>query len=540
MSFWEDMNVSCLSTFFETVSNFLSPNNVADPHAISISDANEASMDPGKAPELSKKCENQQNGEYCTKQPQGKPVNISLSESVGDKDEDEGMTDEEQAADTDEEMDDEEEEYQETWGPILAIPDDAFVQLVHRELAPSTKFVVEKRVEGAYNHAVILNNGLTRTVVKVPVVGTEDRWKQEHGCIMRSEAHTMTHIKEKLHDFPIPEVLGFDETFENEIGAPYTVLSFMEGVSSDLLWYDRDEDDEDDVDGADWPSPDREQLRIAFLRSLAGHMAKLQHLEFDGIGMIFFADGDSTKPVVGPCYGFEERGYADQRRYWKRPVFNTASEYYNYRLNDRFSPKDHLQDKGMRFMLERIFTSAPFASSKKHPDDEKETFTIAHNDLAFQNVLVNPETGEVTGIIDWDSVGTVPRCVGHITVPDFLQRDWQPDYVLPEGAVLSPWTLNRYRKVYAEVMIDACGGPDSDAKYTEKSGMYGPIQQMIYGGNAFFRIWVHAMLEKLMLEIPLLRRYGAEEFQASVGKGWPEAREVLEEWMPKVVDYRNV
>ncbi|KAF2246626.1 hypothetical protein BU26DRAFT_576517 [Trematosphaeria pertusa] len=441
--------------------------------------------------------------------------------------------------DYDEETDEAE---QERWGPILAIPDDAFAKLANRLMIKKAEisspgYTVEKRTSGTYNHAVIMENGITKVVAKVPVVGMKDRWTHHHAAILRSEAHTMMYIKKKLPHFPIAEVLGYDETFENEIGAPFVMLSFLEGKDSHEIWFDIDEDGEADGFKADNPSLEREQLRLTLLRSLAKHMAELRDLEFDGIGMLYFEDDDPNKPTIGPHHGWDDRMDESQRHYWERRVYRTTSEYYSDRLDTR--TRDENRSKGQRFMLDCVFNSEPFAASKKHEDDEHESFTLSHVDLNWQNILCN-DAGEVTGILDWDCVSTVPRCVGFSTVPLFLQNDWGMDYVVPDTAMHSPWRLAKYRKVYADAMKEACG-KDSDAKYTEKSHIFAVIQEMIFGDPGNWVDKTNDFIAKLMLEIPYLRRVDPASFQETMWEeDWMAAKEILQEWIPKVLDYRNV
>ena len=51
---------------------------------------------------------------------------------------------------------------------------------------------------------------------------------------------------------------------------------------------------------------------------------------------------------------------------------------------------------------------------------------------------------------------------------------------------------------------------------------------------------IGVFVEKLYLEIPFLRRIRfTEDFEEKLGMGWTEAGEVLKEWIPRVMDYRN-
>jgi aminoglycoside phosphotransferase (APT) family kinase protein len=62
-------------------------------------------------------------------------------------------------------------------------------------------------------------------------------------------------------------------------------------------------------------------------------------------------------------------------------------------------------------VLDALSRTSPLASSTK-AEDHKETFVLRHGDRDCQNIFCDPETGEVTSIIDWERTSTVPRYVG--------------------------------------------------------------------------------------------------------------------------------
>jgi hypothetical protein len=81
----------------------------------------------------------------------------------------------------------------------------------------------------------------------------------------------------------------------------------------------------------------------------------------------------------------------------------------------------------MHCMPDTLFRSAPFAHSSKLGDKD-ETFVSRHDDLNFQSILCDPETGEMTAIIDRERYSTAPRCIGYASLPIFLTSDWLPDH----------------------------------------------------------------------------------------------------------------
>lgn len=80
--------------------------------------------------------------------------------------------------------------------------------------------------------------------------------------------------------------------------------------------------------------------------------------------------------------------------------------------------------------------------------------------------------GELWGVIDWDGVGTVPRCVGNERYFSWLTRDWDPakyghglERAGADAGYLenSPEELARYRAMYLQFM-EQCLTKDSGSK----------------------------------------------------------------------------
>lgn len=185
----------------------------------------------------------------------------------------------------------------------------------------------------------------------------------------------------------------------------------------------------------------------------------------------------------------------------------TDGEYYTVRGNQVF--------------FDIIFSQAVFRSS------EPETFTIHHNDLDFQIILVE-EDGNVTGIIDRDASYTAPRCIGAAAVPIFLRNDWFHRYA--HDIRLTPhmgWNYQHYREVYAAAMFEA-GNPD--AHFTLNSALYHSVFAVVteFGDR-------YSLVETLLPELPDCR-VDARDFQIGLGLGWTAAEEMLKEQLPKIFE----
>jgi hypothetical protein len=204
------------------------------------------------------------------------------------------------------------EQYDLEFAHLRAIPSALIKSVLLKHIDPTKSFTnprvrVQRRTEGASHHVVMLQFGPadlnSEWVIKIPVTGTKERWNEELAHKMRCEAMLMKYIKRT--DLPVPRIHTVIDTINNELGAPYILMKRMPGKGAYHLWFDKD--DEDHLN-ANYPSPETEKKRETFLRSLAHHMAKLQELQFDKIGMLDL--GDAYKdcdeycdhPVVGHFY----------------------------------------------------------------------------------------------------------------------------------------------------------------------------------------------------------------------------------------------
>jgi hypothetical protein len=100
---------------------------------------------------------------------------------------------------------------------------------------------------------------------------------------------------EKNSKLPIPRVLAYSAEMDNEINAPYTIMTFLEGKSVAFLWDD--------------PSVERpvlEARRQKILQSLATMMCTLSTTTFRTAGTLWFPDHDDSQPVVGDSFRLDK------------------------------------------------------------------------------------------------------------------------------------------------------------------------------------------------------------------------------------------
>jgi hypothetical protein len=339
---------------------------------------------------------------------------------------------------------------------------------------------VTHRKEGSFHHAVFLAIEIggdleQEYLLKIPAHGTPQHWRPGDGFMLENEARLMQHILYHTQ-CPVPEVVAYDESLNNEIGAPYILMKKIEGIPALDFWLGKPYKMIPDAVlhlYADNPSPELEQKRLTLLRSLAQAMSELASLKFREIGIPVFSNPKNETPdYIGSAW----RWHSKSNMQALTPIgpFKTSKDFFTVLLNDAWNPDCHYDDdderrevtilRGVRKILDIVLDCSPFSP----PQSPKESFVLRHDDLDLQNIFVYAD-GNVTGIIDWDSCFSVPACIGYTSLPTFLRRDLLPDYSIALMPHMT-WAFDHYRDVYAEAMEECIGEPE--AKFTRKSALY--------------------------------------------------------------------
>jgi aminoglycoside phosphotransferase (APT) family kinase protein len=379
--------------------------------------------------------------------------------------------------------------------------------------------------EGGYNHVRIykLFSGVDAGtyVVKVPSVGTTARWQPKDAYMLRSEYGMMKLIHERTQ-CPVPEVIAFDDTLTNDLGTPFIIMRACSNVKASDLCFGSTLEGNDDAVNVDHFTEEISEKCKTLLESLARAIAELGTLESNHIGALDFdlADEDGDL-VVGPTYQWKidgdttEEDLTTDSVILEHPVHKSSREYFISGLRDANSYKATSAGrvKATHHLLVAVYSSEPFNASLKH-GDANETFVLRHDDLNFQNIFCDPDTGEVTGIINWERASTAPRCIGYATLPVFFTTDHCPNYSLFFEAHTT-WALEEYRRLYADAMIEATGS-EGDGKYTFKSGLYQAAHGALYGSAA--RGSCRDFLHKLLRSIQVLDYLNIDEFLDWMGE----------------------
>lgn len=365
-------------------------------------------------------------------------------------------------------------------------------------------------------------------IVKIPGHGTPDRWTDEDEYMLDQEVTTLNMLSEYTY-VPSAEVIDHSATLDNEFGFPYIVMEELPGKSATDLWFE---------DHGEIVSPETEQKRLNFLRSLARHMTELGKLEFGSMGLPAYYDVvipecedefEETQASAFPAKHYFVWPFCDSFRSIERGPFQSTQQYIRNARDEEELPLPNekgkysyeaLQELGISKIFDMVFSHPVFSSSST-----THAFTIRHSDLDTQNIFIDG-AGNITGILDWDGSLAMPRCVGHAAVPHFLERDYYPDAALK--SLFLSWRANHYRSVYAAALVEA-GNPD--AKYTTKSHIYQAAFAALYegGDKATF-------VERVLREIPTGLHMELEHLMALIGKGCKVTEDMLKRELWKVLE----
>ncbi len=318
-----------------------------------------------------------------------------------------------------------------------------------------------------------------RWVLKVPARGHRDLFDEFDAEALTSEALTMRLIKRET-TLPIPEVYSFDASTHNDLGCPFILMEYIEAVPLYEFWFEETSS-----------KAVMEQRRARILQDLAAAVVQLNQFAYRQGGRLLF-DDEGSPTSVGPMRKLEVLSMLDRQRTGDLDVsfifcelgpFTDSKAFLLCMLNRRLPPPDQF-GLGIYKLLRLFIDWFPYADYALEPE-----FVLSHPDLNIQNILVSPE-GELRGIVDWDGVGTVPRCVGNERYPSWLTRDWDPArYGYGHGRAgadagcleNSPEELARYRAMYLQIMEQCLTMDDGRKGYFAESTpnsilSYGAVQ----------------------------------------------------------------
>ncbi|KAK4171187.1 hypothetical protein QBC36DRAFT_101976 [Triangularia setosa] len=220
---------------------------------------------------------------------------------------------------------------------------------------------------------------------------------------------------------PVPHIYHVGTALQNPTGlGPFIIMDYHDGMVklSDLLKEPIDTQDHGVIDPAM-----TEDKMINLYGQMANILLQLDQLTMPQSGSLGYVDAEftvNTRAIpqtitdVITMAGCPESILGPSNR-----VLNSSHEVYQYfsdlhmaqlifQRNDAVDSEDDARDKYMaRHMFRRaaymnLLPSPSYTGRQDHITPTPETFKLICDDLAPHNVLVDPGTGNVVAVIDWE------------------------------------------------------------------------------------------------------------------------------------------
>lgn len=184
----------------------------------------------------------------------------------------------------------------------------------------------------------------------------------------------------------------------------------------------------------------------------ARYTMQLASLRFDKIGSLQRDENDELiVDRLVPRFNI----LADKRHQYTRGPFRSVTDYLmcvsaakkqnNLRNGGPLAYGRHIRstllDSLMGFLVDSSFNNGPFV--------------LHHPDFGVNNILIDPQSGSITGVLDWNRAAVLPL-QSHIHVPEELNYEFMPPSELATGEVQSienDWKLrfsNSFRQVFED------------------------------------------------------------------------------------------
>lgn len=211
----------------------------------------------------------------------------------------------------------------------------------------------------------------------------------------------------------------------------------------------------------------------ALVRGVVACLAQLFDHTLRGIGNLYPDEGESVGRIVSMAFFWDQR--AKQQDVARGP-FRSSADWLAARLalvvNEAAqtlatsADEDDLDEAEKTLALARRLVTLLPAVFPPSEELEPEVTVIHHDDLSFHNLLVD-NSGQLTGIVDWECVSALPLWYA-CQLPSFLHgrpRNEQPgvaDYHIEEHGRalydehLREWEQTRLRRVFRAEMARVC------------------------------------------------------------------------------------
>jgi hypothetical protein len=256
---------------------------------------------------------------------------------------------------------------------------------------------------------------------------------------MESTITTMEYVATRTK-IPLPTIHGWDSSCDNLICRPYI---FMETLSGENFSFHVDTLDDVTL----------QKVTVQW----AQYIMQLANLRFPKIGSL---RRNEDEDVIVSRSLTPHNCLPDQSSECIRGPFHSVADYLlsasaakkvrNLRAGGPLAHGRHLRstliDGFLGYLMDYTYNDGPFVLH--HPN-----FEVGH-------ILIDPEKGNITGILDWDYTAVVPL-QSHIFVPDELNYDFLPSCEIenePGGIAGNGWKIDfsrKFRETFEDALVAA-------------------------------------------------------------------------------------
>ena len=270
---------------------------------------------------------------------------------------------------------------------------------------------------------------------------------------MQSTIDTMLFVHQNT-SVPVPKIYGFDVSCDNHLGRPYVIMSKSRG---EPLW---------EFVNRDWKHHTPAFRKI--IQKWGIYSMELTRLKFKSIGSLHrTVDGRFEITELNTPYSLSIEPKYDS--IVNRGPFKSTADYLLAQSGvKRYLDKPHLPSFGGHLRMSLVESFLGYFLDLRFLNGP---FVLSHTDLDLQNILVDINTGEITGIIDWDFAAVLPL-QSHVVLPRTLNAEFLPASEFAEFEDKYPYLVEfsrKYRRVYEQSMIAAAA----------KFGLNYPVEDLI-------------------------------------------------------------
>ncbi|OKL57625.1 hypothetical protein UA08_07313 [Talaromyces atroroseus] len=216
-----------------------------------------------------------------------------------------------------------------------------------------------------------------------------------------NEAATLSWISQHT-SIPVPSVICYDTTTNNPLNREYIVLTRSPGVTLSDVYDSLTQEQLDDI-----------------CRQLLKFLAEIHQHSFAQIGGLMHSPTNPENIISGPILDEHFWFTPDVKRYFTTTdeTFETLNirgpftSYTNFTiaLMEKYIHAASVQ-KDLTFMRQHLPRLRAFCNILPTfaAQLDRTRIRLAHKDLHFANMLYDPSSNRITGILDWEFASTVP------------------------------------------------------------------------------------------------------------------------------------